>query len=70
MSQHHAIYQRSDMLDLTELSRRVRMSPDKIESLIRTKLFPLPTTGMIPGKYLWIESEIEDWIGKRWIARC
>jgi hypothetical protein len=67
---HHMRYRRGELLDVVELGRVVHMSPTEITRLIAERRFPLPTVGHLPGCPLWLRDEIEEWRGKRWLARC
>jgi predicted DNA-binding transcriptional regulator AlpA len=70
MNRHFASYhRRPDVLNIVEVGKLTGLSAAEINRRIAEKTFPIPTMG-IAAVPMWHASEIELFLGTRWLARC
>lgn len=58
-------FHRNDLLDQRELSRALGVSFADIDRALVARRIPLPSTGAVPGLYLWHRDEIAPLIRAR-----
>jgi predicted DNA-binding transcriptional regulator AlpA len=64
MSTHHGTGGHDRLIGFDEVHRRVELSRATLWRLRKQKLFPDPVQ-VSPGRRLWSEQSINDWIAKR-----